>query len=82
MTEALQKVTREVKAMSADKYDVSAQGEHWDYKMQDLVPMVELHVLKVTSWLFLKITLCTWAKCVIQYLKSSYWKYLTGYEAA
>ncbi|TKS91104.1 Phosphatidylinositol 4,5-bisphosphate 3-kinase catalytic subunit gamma isoform [Collichthys lucidus] len=27
MTEALQKVTRDVKAMSADKYDVTAQGE-------------------------------------------------------
>ena len=27
MTEALQKVTREVKAMSADKYDITAQGE-------------------------------------------------------
>lgn len=27
MTEALQKVTREMKAMSADKYDVTAQGE-------------------------------------------------------
>lgn len=27
MTEALQKVTRETKAMSADKYDVTAQGE-------------------------------------------------------
>lgn len=32
MTEALQKVTREMKAMSADKYDVTAQGE-----MQDLI---------------------------------------------
>lgn len=31
MTEALQKVTREMKAMSAEKYDVTAQGE-----MQDL----------------------------------------------
>lgn len=32
VTEALQKVTREVKAMSADKYDVTAQGEDkkWD----------------------------------------------------
>lgn len=27
MTEALQKVTREIKTMSADKYDVTAQGE-------------------------------------------------------
>lgn len=27
MTEALQKVTREMKAMSADKYDVTPQGE-------------------------------------------------------
>lgn len=27
MTEALQKVTREMKAMSADKYDVTQQGE-------------------------------------------------------
>lgn len=27
MTEALQKVTREIKAMSADKYDITAQGE-------------------------------------------------------
>lgn len=26
VTEALQKVTREMKAMSADKYDVTAQG--------------------------------------------------------
>lgn len=27
MTDALQKVTREMKAMSAEKYDVTAQGE-------------------------------------------------------
>lgn len=27
MTEALQKVTRETKVMSADKYDITAQGE-------------------------------------------------------
>lgn len=27
MTDALQKVTREIKAMSADKYDITAQGE-------------------------------------------------------
>lgn len=27
MTEALQKVTREMKATSADKYDVTTQGE-------------------------------------------------------
>lgn len=27
MTDALQKVTREIKAMSAEKYDITAQGE-------------------------------------------------------
>ncbi len=29
MTEALQKVTREIKQMSAEKYDVSAQGDNY-----------------------------------------------------
>lgn len=29
MTEALQKVTREIKQMSAEKYDVSAQGDDY-----------------------------------------------------
>lgn len=42
MTEALQKVTREMKTMSADKYDVTAQGEIEN-------PVVELPALKVDA---------------------------------
>lgn len=42
MTEALQKVTREIKTMSADKYDVTAQGEIEN-------PLVELPALKVDA---------------------------------
>lgn len=37
MTEALQKVTREMKAMSADKYDVTAQGKEEKLNFQAIL---------------------------------------------
>lgn len=37
MTEALQQVTREIKAMSAEKYDVSVQGERRSYAAGSLL---------------------------------------------
>lgn len=37
MTEALQKVTREIKAVSADKYDVTAQGEKECHKSLSVI---------------------------------------------
>lgn len=33
ITEALQKVTREIKAISAEKYDVSAQGDKFLFQL-------------------------------------------------
>lgn len=38
ITEALQKVTREIRQMSAEKYDVSAQGD--DYRQHFSVEFV------------------------------------------
>ncbi|XP_035536942.1 phosphatidylinositol 4,5-bisphosphate 3-kinase catalytic subunit gamma isoform [Morone saxatilis] len=50
MTEALQKVTREIKAMSADKYDVTAQGEEEKLHIQSILQLCMQYSVLWIKW--------------------------------